>query len=64
MPDPKRYKDEDSFMSDCMHTTVKEEGKSRDQGVAQCLNMWRNRNKKRKGKAASVVLRYLEEKAQ
>lgn len=45
MPDPKKYKNQKDFMNDCMHTTVHEEGKSREQGVAQCLNMWRQKNK-------------------
>ncbi|MBD3261459.1 MAG: hypothetical protein GF334_07225 [Candidatus Altiarchaeales archaeon] len=63
MPDPKRYKDEDSFMSDCI-PQAKSEGKKQDQAVAMCLNMYRNRNKKKKSKAASVVIRFLEEKAE
>lgn len=58
MPNPKLYKDPKNFMQECMHTTVKDEGKSREQGVAQCLNMWRSRHKKKK-KANSVASSWL-----
>ena len=43
MPNPKRYKNKDKYMSDCMHQTVDVENKSKDQGLAICLNMWREK---------------------
>jgi hypothetical protein len=46
MPNPNLYKSEKEFMQDCMHTTLHKEKKNRDQGIAQCLNMWKNRKKK------------------
>lgn len=60
MPDVGRYKDKKNWMADCMHQTLKVEGKKQDQAVAICLNMWRNRNKKKKGrvkKTAGGILR-------
>lgn len=45
MPNPRRYKDKSKFMQDCMHQTLKVEGKPQDQSVAMCLNMWRNKDK-------------------
>ena len=62
MPNPAKYKEKSKFMDDCMHQTVKEEGKSRDQGVAQCLSMWRkekgDKNPKKK-EATYNLLRVL-----
>lgn len=43
MPDPKKYKDEESWMAACV-PAVKEEGKDQDQAVAQCMNMWKERS--------------------
>lgn len=57
MPDPNKYDDKKEWMSDCMHTSIKEEGKPQGQAVAICLNMWRNKGKKGKRKNASDVLR-------
>jgi len=54
MPDPNRYDNEKDFMQDCMHETLKVERKNKDQGLSQCLNMWRNRHKR----AQSVVTRF------
>lgn len=34
-------------MAVCMHQTMHVEKKDRDQAVAQCLGMWRNRKKKK-----------------
>ena len=51
MPNPKRYAPTEEgkkhFMRDCMHTVLHVEKKDRDQGIAQCMNVWRNRNKKK-----------------
>lgn len=59
MPNPGDYSDKSEFMSDCMRIT-KQEGKSRDQGVAQCLNMWRQEHGEKKAlmvlKVASTYL--------
>jgi hypothetical protein len=58
MPNPKKYKDKKKWMEDCMHQTVKEEGKPREQGVAICLNRWRDKNKKKK-MASTVATRFI-----
>jgi len=52
MPDPKDFKSQESWMGACMHQTLKHEDKEQDQAVAQCLNMWRKKSKKkvRRGK--------------
>lgn len=44
MPDPSKYDNEDDWMAACV-PSVRDEGKPQDQAVAQCLNMWRDRNK-------------------
>ena len=54
MPDPKDYKDEDSWMSACV-PAVKEEGKDQDQAVAQCTNMWKKRDLRTAGKETRVL---------
>lgn len=62
MPNPKNYEDKDSWMDACM-SQQKDEGKNlsdedeRDQAVAICLNMWRDRDKKTasKSKVASAA---------
>jgi 2'-5' RNA ligase len=46
MPNPKKYKNKKKFLHDCLHQTLQVEKKDRDQGLAQCFNMWRERNKK------------------
>ena len=56
MPSPKQFKDQKKFMEKCMHQTLHKEQKSPDQGVAQCLNQWRDRNKAKKRKMAANVL--------
>lgn len=43
MPNPKKYKNQKDFMKDCLHQTLHKERKNKEQGVAQCLNMWRKR---------------------
>jgi hypothetical protein len=52
MPDPKRYAPTEEgkkhFMRDCMHTTLHLEKKDKNQGIAQCMQMWRDRGKKKK----------------
>lgn len=45
MPNPEDYDNKDSWMDACMHQVKKVEGKPQDQAVAQCLSMWRNRDK-------------------
>jgi hypothetical protein len=54
LPDPKKFKDQKHFMEECMHTTLHKEKKSPEQGAAQCLNMWRDRNKKKKATWVSL----------
>lgn len=44
MPNPKDYKDQESFMAVCV-PKLKEEGKEQDQAVAACSSMWERRNK-------------------
>lgn len=46
MPKPGDYKDESSFMSDCISTVVGE-GKTHDQAVGQCSGMWANKSIKK-----------------
>ena len=41
------FKNEKDFMKECMHKTLHMEKKDRDQATAECLNMWRNRKKKK-----------------
>ena len=55
MPDPNKYKNKKNWMSDCMHQVVHVEKKDKDQGIAQCLNMWRQR----KDKAQKVAQRFI-----
>ena len=51
MPNPKDYDNKQDWMDACM-SQQKDEGKNmkkedeRDQAVAICLNMWRDKNKK------------------
>ena len=64
MPNPAQYKDKTKFMHDCMHQTVDVEKKDKDQGIAQCLNMWRDKHPSKKDKypkdaAYNVVTAYL-----
>jgi 2'-5' RNA ligase len=56
MPHAGKFKVKKNFMSKCMRTT-KSEGKKKDQSIAQCLNMWRD---KHRGKdAATDYSKYL-----
>lgn len=55
MPNPGKYDSKNSWMDACMHQVKKVEGKPQNQAVAQCLNMWRNKDKKKK--SASYYLR-------
>jgi len=48
MPDPKKFKNKDGWMGACMHQLRRVEGKPQDQSVAICLDMWRNKDKKKK----------------
>jgi len=55
MPDPQKFKNERSFMNECMHVTLNVEKKDRDQAIAQCINMWKNRSKGKKRALAEVM---------
>lgn len=44
MPNPKKYKSQKKFMKACMHQVKKVEDKPQKQAIAQCLNMWKNKN--------------------
>lgn len=46
MPNPAKYKvkNKSKYMSDCMRAT-KSEGKTRAQGLGQCLGWWRNKHR-------------------
>jgi hypothetical protein len=48
MPNPADYPNTNKgykrYMKDCMHITVHTEHKKPDQGIAQCLNMWRKKH--------------------
>jgi len=59
MPDPKTFKDKDEWMGACMHQVSKVEGKPHEQSVAVCLDIWRNKDKKKSKKAAYDYLRDL-----
>ena len=49
MPNPKNFKDQNSFMSSWMHTRQQEgKGKNHAQNVAIGLSVWKNRNRKKK----------------
>jgi hypothetical protein len=48
MPNPSKFKTEKDWMRGCMHQVMHLEKKERDQAVAQCLNMWRDWQKKKK----------------
>jgi hypothetical protein len=43
MPNPKDFKDEESFISACIPIVMKE-GKTKDQAAGQCYGMWREKN--------------------
>lgn len=59
MPNPKSYSNQQDWMDACM-SAQKDEGKNmkdegdRKQAVAICLNMWRDRNKKKKSAAEYI----------
>lgn len=44
MPNPAKFKDQASFMSECMRVT-KAEGLTHDQCLGKCLGMWRGKSK-------------------
>jgi len=56
MPDPANYPDKSSFMSDCIKIVMKE-GKTREQAIAQCLNVWR----RYKGEKMTTLSQCIEE---
>ncbi len=45
MPNPKDYKDQESFISACIPMMIKDKGMENDQAAAACYSMWRNRDK-------------------
>jgi len=55
MPDPSKYKDKQEFMGDCIRMNM-DEGKSHNQSVAICINMWVNKDKKKKKCASSILI--------
>lgn len=55
MPNPKLYKNQKQWMKDCLHQTMHMERKEREQSIAQCLQMWRDREKKKKKELARNV---------
>jgi len=55
MPNPSKFKTEKDWMRGCMHQVMHLEKKERDQAVAQCLNMWRDWQKKKKRKMTRKV---------
>jgi hypothetical protein len=71
MPNPKRFKDEKTFMKECMHQLLHVEHKNRDQAIAQCMNLWRQKGKKccltgflREVAASLIKGKYIREKGQ
>jgi len=52
MPDPNDFKTKKNWMGACMRQNLKVEGKEQDQAVAICLNMWREKHKKKVRKPA------------
>ena len=55
MPNPKKFKNEKEWMSACMPMLLHVEKKKRDQAIAQCLSIWRQRKKK----ARRIVDKYI-----
>jgi hypothetical protein len=43
MPNPAKYKNKSKWMKDCIHQTTHVERKKKEQGIAQCLNIWRQK---------------------
>jgi hypothetical protein len=66
MPNPSKYKDKSEFMEDCMHQTRRVEKMPQDKSVAVCLNMWRDKDKKKskKKEGSFEVLRRVAKKMQ
>lgn len=54
MPDPKRYKNKDKFISDCISMNIKE-GKDPKQAQAICFSIWGKRDKKKKKSASTII---------
>ncbi len=52
MPNPKEFNKKEDWMDACMHQQRKVENKEQGQSVAICLNMWKDKDKK---KSASRV---------
>jgi len=57
MPNPKDFSDQNEWMDACMHQVKKVEGVPQDKAVAQCLAIWRDKDKKKKKKSAADILR-------
>ena len=43
MPNPKDFKDQESFMKACIPIVMKE-GKTNDQAIGQCMGMWKEKS--------------------
>jgi hypothetical protein len=56
LPDPKKFKDKQDFMSVCMHQVKTIEGEPQDVAVSKCLGQWNSKGKK---KSASDKIRDL-----
>ena len=61
MPDPKKYKDKQVFMEDCMHQVKTVEGEPQEKAVSKCLGMWGSKGDSKK-KCASELIRKLSRK--
>jgi len=59
MPDPNKFDNKNDWMDACMHQLRKVENKEQDESVAQCINMWEGKKKKKKA-ARRVLSSYLE----
>ena len=62
MPDIKKYKkkDQKKWMRDCLHQTLHMEHKKKEQGIAQCMNIWRQHHKKA---AMNIIHKFLNRSA-
>jgi hypothetical protein len=45
LPDPKQFKDQDTFMQACVPMMMKDKSMENDQAVAACSNIWENKDK-------------------
>lgn len=56
MPDPSNYDNQSDWMSDCVPTVVAE-GRTQEQAVAQCLNMWSNKEESKDDLFSGVLFK-------